>query len=198
MIFPFCFKDNLKTMEVFVPNDVKIGYVTKSKIDPRLFSMYNLILRRLPHEITEENIYDTFYDFSVKHVKLYKISQDEKIACLKMSNNCASVLFEVLNGKVIKLNDHWYPIEMIYVKDYIEPIESLAVSLNYRPILQEQNNEEKEEEENNEEGEQNEEEEIENINLIKMNNNEDKDTGLFIMFMNMFLIIVLFYIFVYF
>ena len=130
--------------KVIISPNTQIGNVSKSTVNPYLFSYYNLIMRRLPLSITKEHILDTFYDFKINKVKMEKISDDEQIACINLPKEYAESLYQVLEGKVISIDNTWYPIEMIIVKDNLKIKRSSAVILDNTP--QEEVKEKEEEE----------------------------------------------------
>lgn len=111
---------NIEKKVVYIPSNIETGYVSKTIVNPMLFHSYNFIFRRLPLAITEEMIMDTFEDYGIKKLQLIHNSEDEMIACLRLSNESAKKLFQLLNGKMIEIEGILYPIDMIMVEDYVK------------------------------------------------------------------------------
>ena len=120
--------------KVYVSENVKIGKVSKNIVSPRLLSTYNLIFRRLPLVITQDELLDTFDGYGISKVEIFHNGgkdgeEEELVACLRLPNKNAKILFEKLNGKVIAIDGIWYPIEMMLMEDYIKLRRSLSFEL---------------------------------------------------------------------
>jgi hypothetical protein len=61
--------------------------------------------------ITTEHLIDTFPNYNNLFTERI---EGELIAYFKFDDEHAKTLFNLLNGKVISVNDKWYPIEVIY------------------------------------------------------------------------------------
>jgi hypothetical protein len=90
----------------------EISYIHRHQINPESINHFNLIIRRMPSAfITTEHLIDTFPNYNNLFTERI---EGELIAYFKFDDEHAKTLFNLLNGKVISVNDKWYPIEVIY------------------------------------------------------------------------------------
>ena len=116
---------------ITVPDHIKFDNVPKSIVDPRLLQHYNIIIRRLPKYTDIDQVFSTFDIFEIKKIEIKDNSDVEKIICLRVTNEVGQKMFEMLNKKVIEIEGVWYPIELIFMKDYIKVMRSDEITLEY-------------------------------------------------------------------